>query len=942
MNRRGLVVSGLVALVLVAVLMLWRHGTFGSATTSTQTAMGTAMTNAASAHGSSSAAGAARDGRLPSMLVDPAGHDRRIAGHVTFDGKPFAGAKVQLSAWGGMVVPPDSERTSGADGSFDFGPRPAISLDVTASAPQKLAATAKVRLADPTNVPNPEQVELVLGTCEAWLIGHVRDAAKGPIVHAHVRRDGIAGVDTDETGAYELCLPRGGAGVAVSADGYGAVFVQLSVQLRTRRDFVLTPEAMIKGIVVDDKGTPVPDAFVSVNPVEWSPERAMNFGVVSGADGTFRVDELLPGRWRLWATTDSATSDDGVEVVAGVGAQPDAIVRVHAHATIAGKVMRDGKPVGGVRVNAVRKSPSGRGMDGFSQEDGSFVIRLVPAGDVVISASNYHVKSPASVHVEAKPVTGVVVELDPLAKIKGRVTRKGVAVAGVDVCCVQTPDGGGGVKTRDDGTYEFAGVAPGNYQIYAQDQHAFGEPVKVAVTATEDHVVDIDLVHGAEIHGTVVDEHGKALGGLWVKFQHPTTGDLCRTVSDDTGRFECTAMTGGAKYAGAVFSSPALDVPLPTPTDKPYPAIDLPDGKTSIEGVTLTVIHNHGQIRGHVVDTKGSPIPDARVQANNEERFSSWLSLQAAVTDVDGNFTLDDLAEGSYFLQARSTDGGTGTAKSLVGGPPVTLVIALPGAVEGTLAGFDGTPVIYVTPLSGYNELDPGIVTGNHYRVAGLKPGHYMVNGQTTYEGDAKVVDVRAGETVTIDLTAKGRGSVDVAITDYATSAPVPDIQCHAVISVNGMQGLTNWDLAVIPRTDASGHLRLDPSPAGDIIVACVGTDESRSAPSGALALAAGANGKIALQSVHRTETSFGSTGLGFDWRVPAPRISEVAIKSSAAESGLAVGDLVVAVDDKSFGTVDWMGVWMLIQDHPLGAKFPITVVRGGQKFRVLLEMRPA
>ncbi len=207
--------------------------------------------------------------------------------------------------------------------------------------------------------------------------------------------------------------------------------------------------------------------------------------------------------------------------------------------------------------------------------------------------------------------------------------------------------------------------------------------------------------------------------------------------------------------------------------------------------------------------------------------------------------------------------------------------------------------------------------------------------------GDAREVEVRAGETTSLDLAAKRRGSIDVAITDFETKAPVPNISCRAVMAVNGMQGLMNWDLAVLPKTDATGRLRLDPAPAGKVIVACASPEGRRSGPSGELVVAPGANARIALESVRTTNETWGSAGLGFDWRVVAPRIVTIEPKGAAAAAGLTRGDVVISVDDRPVGTLDGAGVSYLIQDHPIGATFPITVRRGAQTLRVTLEMRP-
>jgi hypothetical protein len=938
-KRVVVVIAIVVALILVAWITL-RRGDEPASTAARGSSTSTTSGSAVATGSARTKDGVMRVERMPGVFADRSGRERRIAGRVVFEGKPFANATVRLTAWGGAIVAPDGERTTGADGMFDFGLRVAGPYEIVATAPEKLAAIARLSLADPKARPAPESLELVLRACDTWVVGKVTDATGAPIARAHVRREGIAGVETDAAGAYELCVVPGGVDLEFSADGYGAVVVNLSADLRMRRDVVLVPEAIVQGVVVDEDGAPVEDARVTAVPIKWGAERAATRGAQSGPDGRFQITQVLPGRVRLWAATEDAAMETTQETVAVVGDSPDVIVKLVRRMTISGKVMRAGTPVAGAPLVAIRKSPTARSFSTFSQEDGSFVLTRVMPGDLVISSSEYRVISPSTVRVENTSLRDVVVELEAMATVKGRVTRDGAPVPDVDVCCLNRSEWQN-TKTRADGTYEFRGVAPGNYELLASTVRAFADPKKFVVTGTEEHVIDFEMQHGGEILGAVVDDKGTPLRGMFVKFQHPTTGDLCRVTTDEKGRFRCASLTGGATYAGTVYATSAMDVPLATPPGKPFPAIDVKDGKTRIENITITVLHGQGAIRGRVVDGKGAPIADARVRANDQEEFSTWLSLASNATDADGQFVLDGLTEGTYFVQASSPDGGTGTVKGVVNGAPVSIVVARPGAVEGALAGFTGTPSVYVTPVGPYSQLNPGSVTGTTYRVSGLEAGRYMINAQTTYEGDAREVEVRAGETTRLDLVAKGRASVDVVITDHETKAPVANIACRVVMSVNGMQGLMNWDLATLPRSDAAGRLRIEPAPAGNVIVACVSTEGRRSGPSGELVLAAGATAKIALSSVRTTNETWGSAGLGFDWRVVPPRIVMIEPKGSAAAAGLVHGDVVIAVDDKPVGTLDGAGVGFLIQDHPIGAKFPVTVQRGAQKLRVTLEMRP-
>jgi hypothetical protein len=95
---------------------------------------------------------------------------RRIAGRVSFEGRPFARARVSLRWLGmeaGVAVPPVV--VSDASGRFDLGAWFAERFVVTAAAEAKTAAVVEGDLRGPIAVPPPDQ--LVLARCEHALVG---------------------------------------------------------------------------------------------------------------------------------------------------------------------------------------------------------------------------------------------------------------------------------------------------------------------------------------------------------------------------------------------------------------------------------------------------------------------------------------------------------------------------------------------------------------------------------------------------------------------------------------------------------------------------------------------------------------------------------------------------------------------------------------------------
>ena len=250
--------------------------------------------------------------------------------------------------------------------------------------------------------------------------------------------------------------------------------------------------------------------------------------------------------------------------------------------------------------------------------------------------------------------------------------------------------------------------------------------------------------------------------------------------------------------------------------------------------------------------------------------------------------------------------------------------------IAGELVGFPQPPVVYATPMVGTFKLSPGMIDKDSFRVGGVRPGRYLVNAQTTYEGDARIVEVRAGETARVTLTARGRGAIEGTIRDFKTRAPIAGVACHAVMSVDGTLGLTNWDLTSAPKSDARGVVILDPAPAGTVTVTCMNPSMRMSPPSAEVVVAPGARATVPLWSVEVGDQS-GTVGLEFHWMTTPPRIYNVVPGSPAAAAGLLTGDSVTAVDGTSVDELNGIGVALLVDGRAVGSEVTVTVTRGAE-----------
>lgn len=883
---------------------------------------------------------------LPAWFVTPNAAARRIAGRVTMHGTPVKDAIVSLHSEltrAGYASP--IELRTDARGAFDFGVQVAAGYDIAASSPGTTAALVSLDLRNPSVKPPPERLELELRDCSVSVSGTIYDASNNPLPKVSIKRLGgryqapshgaIVGVESDAQGAYRVCIPFGNTELEYSADGFGSVILTIDARGEMYRDVVLVPDASVSVRAVRaDNGEPVANAHVFVNPSEWTVDRAAQRTGITDRDGHVRIDGFVPGRFQVWAYAEHLQARGSVEALAEIGASTEVVVKLDTMATITGKVVEGDKPLPGVQIIANRTSPIARTLPVFSQADGSFVIDRVPAGDISFIAAPYEVTSPAQLAVEAGKAYNVELHVHGLGAIRGRVTRLGKPAADVEVCCIgtQVPPT---AKTDADGKYEFLGVPAGKYPINAGSDllGAFSLGTTVNLAAGEQRVLDLELDQAGTIAGTVVDREGKPVKGAYVQWVNDKTGDIGRSITDTQGRYRCGTMTGGGTYRASVH--PAAELPAyPTLDGTAYPTLELRDGKSVIEGIVLAIDRSQVAIRGHVVDDAGTPVADALVKAlpiaGGQMHFHSWMHLPMSSTDASGDFTIHGLLPGPYSLQARGANGAEGTVSPIdAGTTTVTIRVDRPGSIEGKLVGFTQTPEVYVRPLADLRYVS-ATIDGAAYRISGLAPGRYLVDAQTTREGEAKIVEVHGGQVAHVDLTSQGRATIDGTVLDFRTREPIPNASCYAVMSVDGLQGTTNMNPSSGTKSDAEGRVRLDPAPAGSVTVACRIPAARYSHPSVDVTVAAGGRASVQLFAVELAIENPSTIGALFDWRITAPRITGIVPNGPAAKAGMQVGDVITQVNGASVQGLNGPGVMWLINSVPAGGGVRVTVARGG------------
>ncbi len=909
-----------IAVIAAAVVLSLRHGDQR------------AQERGASGSSQASSAEADHGAHVPLWL---AAGGREIAGVVVLDDVPVAGATVRLVR---QAVPGELSMIADGAGRFDFGPRPVGIYVVIAEKPGLTAALETIDLRDPTE--DPGDLHLALHACEASLHGTVHDVAGGVVAKARIAwleqeqftQEQFAGPGTeaDDAGHYELCVPVGWVRVAVKADSYARLVEGFGVYGRARHDFWISPEAIVRGRVIRAADrSPVGGATV-----ELSNQQYPIASLTADEDGTFRFEGITPGRYELAAMADHLTIDRPIVVIAEVARPADHVeCALVPAASISGTVVdRGGKPIAGAKLWSVHQGLGTRPPEhAITQQDGTFTIEHLLPGDYKLGVRDYEqVADPRIVKVADADVRGVVVRVDRLASISGRITRGGKLIDDAFVRADGSPDSGSPqVHSDHGGRYTLVGLAAGAYHVYAQSDRvgAFTHGPEVTVAAGEQKTgVDVELDLSGSIAGVVLDQNGAPVPGVSLQFSllHGEDGGFATTADD--GTFTVHGLSGGGDYLFEVTEHE--HVPLRALDGKRFPPIAVHDGNTHITGVRIRVRVEHLAISGRVIDSGGGPIADARVDVA-PDGGPVWRSA-TTITDVDGKFTIRELPAGTYLLHAVAGHGEQYEKNVSAGRGGIVIRIPDPGAIAGTLEGFDGPVEVIATAPVGWRNASAE-VNGSAFIVRDLMPGEYRVTATSAIGRAAATTTVAAGATARVVLRQPPDGKIVVSAVD-ASHAPVADLTCNA-------SSEDSDQMSVMARVDAAGTYVFEHVVAGGTLLRCWGAGVSAVAED-EVHVIAGQTSRLEMVVRPRVPDQQRNVGIALEDQLGSVLVSSVEPGGAADRAGLAAGDVLrdMELEGAHVGPTDSRD-WLWWFENARGPSLKITLERDDKQFVVELAL---
>ncbi|MCP3136912.1 carboxypeptidase regulatory-like domain-containing protein [Pyxidicoccus xibeiensis] len=483
--------------------------------------------------------------------------------------------------------------------------------------------------------------------------------AAGPLLEFVIAREGEAPVYaetvTESDGTFTLeGLPPGSFALwAMDARGAGMwPEVPAGTEGLTR---VLGAGVTVEGRVSSEDGAPL--AGVQVTAVHTGHTRF--FDTETGADGRYRLGPLPLAEYR------TAFSKEGWLPQLGKGAEHEQVT-LHRPRRLVGRVLGEGRPAPGVRVQAERLGkPTGDDRQDSTLEqvattdaEGRFTFEALGTAAYRLSATLGDRHAFAQVEQDALP-SEVILELGSALRVEGTVRdAAGTPVPGARVYATQHE-----ALTDAAGHYALGPMEPGRHRVRVSvPRYLFAS--EVVESGPGNARVDFTLESSVPIEGVVVDGEGHPVAGVALELkQYFEDGDgetysVGFGFSDEEGHFVLEAPAPGE------FS---LEVTAKERRVREHLFVTAPSKDVRV------VLPRKARVSGTLTDEHGVPFPGATVAlwraegaaaAEGEDLRALWRAEGATgaededLTDARGHFSLWGLEPGRFVLEATHVSGG--------------------------------------------------------------------------------------------------------------------------------------------------------------------------------------------------------------------------------------------------------------------------------------------
>lgn len=539
------------------------------------------------------------------------------------------------------------------------------------------------------------------------------------------------------------------------------------------------------------------------------------------------------------------------------------------------------------------------------------------------------------------------------ATFEGRVvaTDRGTGIGGAELTFAR---GGAAASTRSDGTGAFRFEPPdaGRWRLAAVTAPGFlpfapewgHSPVELDARPGQ-HVrgIEIFLTPEVRLEGRVVDEEDAPVAGAEVRLLG-TAGESAlvpvadRFTTDAAGAFTFVAPEGAvveARKAGFL------------PGRAEVTRLGLLNGRMVVRlGPAHEGIGAPAPIAGRVIGPEGAPVEGALVAAEVMGRFGvAGAAAAQTLSGADGQFTLDELAAGVYWVTARAEGLASAAGRRVrPGTTDVLITLEQGGRLRGcvrnattgapiapfTVAVFARRSALRLFPVRSVSVIDPsGCYLLDDLRagpaaVVIAAPGH-----APSAELPVEVPAPGAGEAV-VDAALEPGGTVTGVVVDEETRTPL----AGASLDVEGAltAAASTFPVLSSATTDAAGRFTLRGLPKRFSIYAAAAGHHARIV--GGVEVGSGETAgpiEVRLRAVTPGEeprVELAGIGAVLAARGEGLVVATVVAGGGAVAAGLTEGDLILRVDGRPVTELGMTGAIDAIRG-PEGTSVLLTVKRG-------------
>jgi len=489
--------------------------------------------------------------------------------------------------------------------------------------------------------------------------------------------------DSDRPGTYQVSPVAVGETyiITAQADGYAVELeiIKASAEPIEEWTIALRPTAWVTGRIVDEKGSPLPDA--------WIADRFLRKKKTL-ADENGRFDIEIKDRYSyLYAETSDGQRSREINAELQAGAVTDLgdIVVIGQKEMTLRALKASGKPAVNVRVRVTQSEVEK--VTSKTDRNGELKFSRHPAHSYNVELPEYNIiRSLSDTDQDANMEDVIIVHIGS-GKFRGKLLANGKPVAGkVTGSNESFSNERVSYSVLNDGNFNITNLAPGRWRFSGSQASSPFDGTTVNITVKDDEVVqrDIELKDKVDITGTVVDETGRPVSKVRVAYTAPNGNGGAET--DANGRFTVSHL-GSGKYEfyaeqlpGKRSETVAVNIEN---SEAPEIRLVLKSGTGAIRCSALSILD-------------GYQIASATAELTS---IDGKTRIKSGTDHVGGEIIVESIPVGSY-----------------------RLVIAAPGfsRAERTIEVADGEPAHYSEVLSPAASLSITVLTANGYVAGGI------------------------------------------------------------------------------------------------------------------------------------------------------------------------------------------------------------------------------